>query len=369
VKVACIVGTRPNLVKIAPLLRAMTSTTDFEPTLIHTGQHYDHPMSGLFFEQLGIRTPDHNLEVASDSTTRQTAHVMLALEPLLITLGPDLVLVVGDVNSTLAGALVAARLGLRLAHVEAGLRSFDRTMPEEINRILTDAVSDFLFTTEPSARENLIREGVHADKIFFVGNVMIDSLQRHLATARALRFAQQLHLPRLGYAVITLHRPSNVDDRELLEKLVGTLARLQTQIPIVFPVHPRTRDRLAAAGLLERLRQLPRLTITEPLGYIELLSLVTDARLVLTDSGGLQEETTVIGVPCLTLRESTERPITISQGTNRLVGSDPVRIHDAVSAVLVSSNDSQPRRPELWDGNTAARIIDVLRSRALGKRR
>jgi UDP-N-acetylglucosamine 2-epimerase (non-hydrolysing) len=363
VKVACIVGARPNLVKIAPLVRAMTDAADFDPIVIHTGQHYDHNMSGLFFEQLGIRPPDHNLAVGSDTTTRQTANVMIALEPLLQSLKPDLVLVVGDVNSTLAAALVAARLGLRLAHVEAGLRSLDRTMPEEINRILTDALSDYLFTTEPSAQENLLREGIDPGKIFFVGNVMIDSLLTNVAEAKRLQMASRLGLSPKTFAVVTLHRPSNVDEPTALVRLVSSLVALHDRLPIVFPVHPRTRARLVTSGLMTQLEACPRLKMMEPVGYLEFLSLITDARIVLTDSGGLQEETTIIGVPCLTLRESTERPVTITDGTNQLVGVDPGRIARAVDSVLSSAASEQAtRRPALWDGNAAARIVEILRA-------
>ena len=365
VKVACIVGARPNLVKMGALMSAMNAAPDFEPVLIHTGQHYDHNMSGLFFEQLGIQPPAYNLEVGSDTTTRQTARIMVAVEPLLLELRPDLVLVVGDVNSTLAVALVASRLGLPLAHVDAGLRSFDRSMPEEVNRVLTDAISDFLFTTEPSGHANLAREGVDSSKIFFVGNVMIDSLLQHLETARSLHVPEQFGLARGEYALLTLHRPSNVDDAQVLAGLVGCIVELQSHLPVLFPVHPRTRERLAAAGLLERLAAAPRVTLTEPLGYLELMSVLADARLVLTDSGGLQEETTILGVPCLTLRENTERPITISHGTNRLVGSNPDRIRAAALDVLATPRDPEVIRPELWDGAAASRILDVLRTRAM----
>jgi UDP-N-acetylglucosamine 2-epimerase (non-hydrolysing) len=359
VRVACVVGARPNLVKMAPILRGMAADAVFEPILIHTGQHYDHNMSGLFFEQLGIRPPDYNLEVGSDTVTRQTARVMMATEALFREIRPDLVLVVGDVSSTLAAALVAVRLGVRLAHVEAGLRSFDRTMPEEVNRVLTDAISDLLFTTEASAHDNLAREGVDPGRVHFVGNVMIDSLLWHLDAARRTEIAGRLALPRGEYALVTLHRPSNVDDPAVLTRLVESVLALE--IPLLFPVHPRTRDRLAAAGLLARLESTSRVTLAEPLGYLELISSLLDARLVLTDSGGLQEESTVLGVPCLTLRTSTERPVTITDGTNELVGTDPVRIRDAASRVLAGPGRREARRPALWDGATATRILDVLR--------
>jgi UDP-N-acetylglucosamine 2-epimerase (non-hydrolysing) len=372
-RIVNVVGTRPNLIKIAPLIAEMRRFPDMEPVLVHTGQHYDENMSRVFFEELGIPQPDYDLAVGSGSHTWQTAQIMLALEPLLQELGPDLVLVVGDVNSTLAAALVAAKLCIPLAHVEAGLRSFDRTMPEEINRTVTDALADYLFTTERSANENLRREGVSKEKIFFVGNVMIDTLLHYRQRAVALGMPARYGVPIQGYAVLTLHPPSNVDAPEVLSGILDALAALQARLPVLFPVHPRTLQRLADAGLLERARALPKLRLLEPLGYLEFLGLMAQARLVLTDSGGIQEETTILGVPCLTLRENTERPVTISEGTNELVGTSPERILAAArrrldQAEMVSDSPSclmgrDGHYPELWDGRAAERIVRVLRER------
>jgi UDP-N-acetylglucosamine 2-epimerase (non-hydrolysing) len=330
-------------------------------------------MSRVYFEELGIPQPDYDLGVGSGSHTWQTAQVMLALEPLLRDLQPDVVVVVGDVNSTVAAALVAAKLGIPLAHVEAGLRSFDRTMPEEINRVVTDALADYLFTTERSANENLRREGISDEKVFFVGNVMIDTLLRHRERAVALEMPARYSVQPHNYAVLTLHRPSNVDAPEVLSGILDAVAALQVRLPVLFPVHPRTLQRLAGAGLLERARSLPNLRLLEPLGYLEFLGLMAQARLVLTDSGGIQEETTILGIPCLTLRENTERPVTISEGTNELVGTSPERILAAArrrldQAEMVSDNPlclmgRDSHYPELWDGRAAERIVRILRER------
>lgn len=360
-KVVNIVGARPNLMKIAPLMDVMVRTPGIEPILVHTGQHYDERMSDLFFRELGIPAPDHYLGVGSGTHAQQTAQVMVRLEPLFEELRPDLVLVVGDVNSTVAAALVASKLGIRLAHVEAGLRSFDRSMPEEVNRVVTDALSDLLFTTERSAEENLRREGIAEEKIHFVGNVMIDTLLRHRERAEALGVPARFGLAPGEYAVVTLHRPSNVDAPDALARMVDVMVAVQERLPVVFPVHPRTRSRLAEAGLLTRLEALPEVRLTEPLGYLEFLGLMAGARLVLTDSGGVQEETTILGVPCLTVRENTERPVTITHGTNRLVGTEPARIIAAVDETLAAPRPDG-RRPELWDGRAAERIVGVLAS-------
>lgn len=360
-KVVNIVGARPNLMKIAPLMDVMVRTPGIEPILVHTGQHYDERMSDLFFRELGIPAPDHYLGVGSGTHAQQTAQVMVRLEPLFEELRPDLVLVVGDVNSTVAAALVASKLGIRLAHVEAGLRSFDRSMPEEVNRVVTDALSDLLFTTERSAEENLRREGIAEEKIHFVGNVMIDTLLRHRERAEALGVPVRFGLAPGEYAVVTLHRPSNVDAPDALARMVDVMVAVQERLPVVFPVHPRTRSRLAEAGLLTRLEALPDVRLTEPLGYLEFLGLMAGARLVLTDSGGVQEETTILGVPCLTVRENTERPVTITHGTNRLVGTAPARIIAAVDETLAAPRPDG-RRPELWDGRAAERIVGVLAS-------
>ena len=362
VKIVNIVGARPNLMKIAPLVAEMRRFSEIEPILIHTGQHYDDNMSQVFFRDLGIPSPDYNLSVGSGSHTRQTAQVMLALEPLLQELDPGLVLTVGDVNSTLAAALVVAKQGIRLAHVEAGLRSFDRNMPEEINRVLTDALADYLFTTERSANDNLRREGIPEDKIFFVGNVMIDTLHRHRRRAEALGMPARYGVSASRYALLTLHRPSNVDVPDVLSGILDALESLQTRLPVLFPTHPRTLRRLTEAVLFDRARAMPNLRLMEPLGYLEFLGLMAQAQLVLTDSGGIQEETTILGIPCLTLRENTERPITIAEGTNELVGTSPERILATAWRVL-DGDKRTSRRPELWDGKAAERIVCILREK------
>ena len=361
-KIVNVIGARPNLMKIAPLVAQMHRFPDIEPVLVHTGQHYDDNMSTVFFQELGIPQPDYNLEVGSGTHTWQTAQIMLRLEPLLQELCPNLVLVVGDVNSTLAAALVAAKLCIPLAHVEAGLRSFDRTMPEEINRVVTDALADYLFTTERSANENLRREGIPDHKIFFVGNVMIDTLLCHRQCAEALGMPARYGVSAYSYALLTLHRPSNVDVPEVLSGILDALDSLQTRLPILFPAHPRTLRRLAEAELLERAQAMPNLTLMEPLGYLEFLGLMAQARLVLTDSGGIQEETTILGVPCLTLRENTERPVTVVEGTNEVVGASPERIVAAAWRVLDGGAKEDGRCPELWDGRAAERIVNVLRT-------
>jgi len=349
-----VVGARPNFIKMAAILGELRRSPRFAPTLIHTGQHYSPEMSESFFEQLELPPADVNLNVNGGTATRQTAEIMTLLEPLLTGRRPGLVLVVGDVNSTVAAALVAARLGIPIAHVEAGLRSFDRSMPEEINRRVTDALADYLFASEPGAVANLRAEGIPEEKIFFTGNVMIDTLLRFRDRAARSNILEQLGLRSGGYAVATLHRPANVDDPERLAGLVGVLARLAGRLPVVFPVHPRTRARLEAApGVGDALRLVP------PMSYLDFIRLVSQARVVLTDSGGIQEETTILGVPCLTLRENTERPITIEQGTNRLAGVDAEEIHRAACQALEAPPQAG-RVPELWDGQAAARIREVL---------
>lgn len=358
-RIANIVGARPNFVKIAPLMAAMRERAEVEPMLIHTGQHYDARMSDSFMEQLGIPVPDVHLGIGSGTHARQTGEAMMALERQFEADRPDLVLVVGDVNSTLAAALVASKAGIPVAHVEAGLRSFDRGMPEEINRIVTDALSDYLFVTESSALENLAREGVDPGKVFLVGNVMIDTLLQNRPRAESLRVAEGLAVTPGEYALVTLHRPSNVDDRGTLAGLLEILEWLAGELPVIFPVHPRTRNALERFGLWAGLGKVPGVTLLEPQGYLEFLCLSSQARLVLTDSGGLQEETTALGVPCLTLRENTERPITVTEGSNQIVGTDPVRVREAVRGVLARRGVEQ-RRPELWDGRAAERIVAIL---------
>ena len=357
-KVICVCGARPNFMKIAPVCDALAGAGGVETLLVHTGQHYDERMSRLFFEELGIRQPDRNLEVGSASHAVQTAEVMLRFEPVCLEYQPDWVIVVGDVNSTIACALVAAKLGIKVAHVEAGLRSFDRSMPEEINRQLTDAISDLLFVTEPSGLENLRREGVADEKIHLVGNVMIDTLLRNAARAEQSDILDTLELQPKNYAVVTLHRPSNVDEPEVLSAILTALETISRDMPVVFPAHPRTKRNLANMGLMERIGALDNLRLVEPLGYLDFIKATAHAVVVLTDSGGIQEETTILGVPCLTLRENTERPITVSQGTNRLTGSKT----DAIVAAYRNVRAHPPTGcvPDLWDGHAAERIAAVL---------
>jgi UDP-N-acetylglucosamine 2-epimerase (non-hydrolysing) len=358
VKIINIVGARPNFIKIAPIMAAYRAT-DVEPLLVHTGQHYDQRMSELFFHELGIPEPDINLGVGSGSHAQQTAAIMTAFEPVVLQHKPDWVLVVGDVTSTVACGLVAVKLGVRLAHVEAGLRSGDRAMPEEINRIVTDSISDLLFCTEQSGVDNLKREGVADSKVHLVGNVMIDTLLRNRANAEASTVLDVLNLSPKGYALLTLHRPSNVDDQGVFARLLDALDVIQREVPIVFPIHPRTRRVLQSSPLGKRVEAMNQLRMIDPAGYLDFMKLTACARVVLTDSGGIQEETTILGVPCLTLRENTERPITIDWGTNRLVGTDPANILRAYHDVI-SNGDPNPRTPPLWDGRAAQRIVDVI---------
>ncbi|HEY8469317.1 MAG TPA: UDP-N-acetylglucosamine 2-epimerase (non-hydrolyzing) [Longimicrobiales bacterium] len=360
IKVMHVAGARPNFMKVAPVMEALRQYPQVCQYLVHTGQHYDDRLSRTFFEELEIPRPDVNLGVGSGTHAVQTARVMEAFEPVCLEWQPDVVVVVGDVNSTLACALVAAKLGIPVAHVEAGLRSFDWSMPEEINRVVTDRLSDLLFTTEPSANENLRREGVPAERIHFVGNVMIDTLLRHRSRARALRMPDRLGLVPGRFVLVTLHRPSNVDSPEALAPIVAGLERVAAEVPVVFPVHPRTRrtlDAVIAEGGGSSMRLL------EPLGYLEFLGLMCDAGVVVTDSGGIQEETTVLGVPCLTVRPNTERPITIEQGTNRLVRAEPGAIAEEALAALGAERRNGRRLPELWDGRAAERIAQILVNR------
>ena len=363
--ILCVVGARPNFMKIAPVIRAMRGATPPLPVrLVHTGQHYDSEMNGQFFHALGIPDPDMNLEVGSASHAVQTAEIMRRFEPVLEQERPAAVLVVGDVNSTLACALVAVKKGIAVIHVEAGLRSFDRTMPEEINRLLTDQISELLFITERSARENLLREGIPESRVHFVGNVMIDTLRYSLKDAvPAAQTMSQYGAPadwaQKAYTVLTLHRPSNVDDPVTLRSLLGAIRDVSSRLPVIFPMHPRTRAKIEQHGLGPMLETRSLLKLP-PLGYLETLGLMQAARLVLTDSGGIQEETTALGVPCVTLRENTERPITVEQGTNTVVGSSPARILAAVDDILRSGGKSG-RNPELWDGRASQRIVVVLR--------
>ncbi len=352
-----VVGARPNFMKIAPIMRAMTAHPEhFSQLLVHTGQHYDQNMSKVFFEELQLPQPDINLEVGSGTHARQTAEVMVRFEEVVQKHHPDWVFVVGDVNSTLACTLVSAKLGIKVAHVEAGLRSFDRTMPEEINRLVTDQIADLLFTPSADGDQNLLREGIAPERIHLVGNVMIDTLVQLLptATARWPELRNRLGLDR--YVLVTLHRPGNVDDPDTLAQLVEALRVLSCEIPILFPVHPRTRQRLAARGQ----SSTKNFQMIDPLGYLDFLALEQHAQIVLTDSGGVQEETTYLRVPCLTIRPNTERPITITLGTNRLVASQPAAILAAARAALQAGAGKPAQPPPLWDGHAAQRIVDVM---------
>jgi UDP-N-acetylglucosamine 2-epimerase (non-hydrolysing) len=369
-RIMSVVGARPNFMKIAPLCAELHKIDAVEHLLVHSGQHYSEQMSGAFFSDLEMPEPNVNLEVGSGSHASQTAEVMKRFEPVVLEWRPDLIVVVGDVNSTLAASLVAAKLGVRLAHVEAGLRSFDMSMPEEVNRKLTDAVSDFLFVTEESGVRNLEKEGVPKDRIFLVGNAMIDTLLRFREAAAESGILNDLGLRKESngvslYGVLTLHRPANVDDPAVLRQLLESLSELSKSLPIFFPIHPRSRERVQAFGLGSYLRQdSPEppdsgIIPIPPLGYLDFLCLLDHARLVLTDSGGIQEETTVLGVPCLTLRENTERPVTVECGTNRIVGRDPVRILYAAREIL-REDRKEVDRPPLWDGHAAERIVRIL---------
>lgn len=349
-----VVGARPNFMKAAPVFRALSSRQSVEQKLVHSGQHYDVNMSDIFFEQLEMRAPDINLSVGAGSHACQTAEVMVRLEPVVMENEPDLVLVYGDVNSTVAAALVCAKLGLAVGHVEAGLRSFDRSMPEEVNRIVTDQLSDVLFTPSEDGDMNLAKEGVPAEKIFRVGNVMIDSLVRLLPVARA----RSGKIATERYALVTLHRPANVDNEDVLRGILLSLLEASRDMAILFPAHPRTRKRMAHLGL-----DLSRVQVLDPLPYIEFLSLQLGAAVVITDSGGIQEETTYLGVPCLTMRENTERPITVSSGTNILVGRDPDKLRSELSAIL-EGKGKQGSVPSLWDGRASERIAEVIVGRA-----
>jgi UDP-N-acetylglucosamine 2-epimerase (non-hydrolysing) len=345
-----IVGARPNFMKVAPVLNALRERENVAQSLVHTGQHYDVNMSDVFFQQLGIPEPDINLAVGSASHARQTAEIMTRLEPVVLERQPDIVLVYGDVNSTVATVLVCAKLGVRVGHVEAGLRSFDRTMPEEINRLVTDQLSDLLFTPSEDGDENLRREGISAEKVFRVGNVMIDSLVRLLPAGKASRIEG---LPE-RYALVTLHRPANVDDGERLKGILESLLEVNRDLAVVFPAHPRTRKRIEDFGL-----NAAQLRVIHPLPYVDFLGLQSRATVVITDSGGIQEETTYLGIPCLTVRENTERPITVSMGTNVLVGRDPEKLRTELSRVI-AGKAKKGSVPPLWDGHAGDRIADIL---------
>jgi len=367
-KIMHVVGARPNFMKIAPIMAAIAKQPDeFDQLLVHTGQHYDRNMSQIFFDELDLPRPDINLEVGSGSHARQTAQIMSSFEPIVLDYQPDWVIVPGDVNSTLACALVCSKLGINVAHVEAGLRSFDRTMPEEINRLVTDQLADLLLTPSLDGNENLLREGIDAQKIHCVGNVMIDTLVRLLPKAQARWPLLQSRFGIERYLLVTLHRPANVDDPSGLRTLIASLTQIAQTIPVIFPVHPRTKQRIVDLGLGEIAAAVQ---MVEPLGYLDFLALQAHATLVLTDSGGVQEETTYLGIPCLTVRPNTERPVTITNGTNRLIANSGDTIVKSVLETLAQEsqpgNDRVPRsgtpRPALWDGHAAERIVNVLQT-------
>ncbi|MBI4744690.1 MAG: UDP-N-acetylglucosamine 2-epimerase (non-hydrolyzing) [Actinobacteria bacterium] len=361
-KIINVAGARPNFMKIAPIHKLMKENPKFDSTILHTGQHYDENMSKVFFDDLGLPEPDVYLGVGSGSHAYQTAQIMLKFEEVVKKEKPHLIVVVGDVNSTLACSVVAAKLNTPIAHIEAGLRSFDRTMPEEINRIVTDSLSDFLFTTSEDANINLENEGVPKEKIYFVGNVMIDTLLSHSRKAQESNILNELNLKKNNYAVLTLHRPGNVDDYETFKRIIKALSRIQERIKIVFPAHPRTIARIEEFSLKNLISAMPNLIIIDSLGYLDFLCLMSNSKIILTDSGGIQEETTVLGIPCLTLRENTERPVTVSEGTNTIVGTDEEKI-TSESFKVIDGQSKMAKIPALWDGKAAERIINILQKK------
>ena len=354
-KIIIVAGARPNFMKVAPIIWELQKRAYTDFALVHTGQHYDYAMSKVFFDELEIPEPDYFLEVGSGSHGQQTAKIMVAFEKVCLEAKPQIVVVVGDVNSTVACALVARKLHIHVAHVESGLRSFDREMPEEINRLATDAISDYLFVTEPSGLENLKKEGKSDDEVFYCGNLMIDTL---FFQKKKLGQERSPHAPQSDFGVVTLHRPSNVDNAEKLTEIIKALVEVSQTLPLVFPIHPRTRNHVAQFGLQETIAG-GRITLLDPLSYRDFLSLWQDAAAVFTDSGGIQEETTALGIPCFTIRENTERPVTISEGTNTLVGASGKGILDAYQGFRAGQSKSG-RVPELWDGQAASRVVDEL---------
>ncbi|MGZ8189865.1 MAG: non-hydrolyzing UDP-N-acetylglucosamine 2-epimerase [Methylococcaceae bacterium] len=363
--IVCVVGARPNFMKMAPIIKELESLKELMSRyLVHTGQHYDHAMKASFFQQLGIPEPDIDLGVGSGSHTEQTANVMLRFESVLDKVNPFAVLVVGDVNSTLACSLVAVKKQIPIIHVEAGLRSGDREMPEEINRILTDQISDVLFTTERTAEDNLINEGIDKSRIHFAGNVMIDTLLANVQLASPVAetlmdYQNTIDIQERGYALLTMHRPSNVDDPQILKQLLQSIATISQKLPVIFPIHPRTHHRIEQEGLSDLINR-GNIICLPPVGYLQMLGLMKSAKVVLTDSGGLQEETTSLGIPCVTLRENTERPITVEQGTNTIVGTDSEKIIACVNDILTTGGKSG-RIPEYWDGRAASRIVAAIK--------
>ena len=358
-KIAAVVGARPNFMKIAPIVKKMQEYPGHRVLLVHTGQHYDIDMSKVFFDNFSIPVPDYNLEVGSGLHGEQTGKIMIEFEKVCIKEKPDVVLVVGDVNSTLAGAIVAKKLKIKLAHIESGLRSFDRTMPEEINRLLTDAISDYLFVSEQVGIDNLIKEGISCDKQFLVGDIMIDALLLVIDKIREKNLYRKFSLEKDGYIVVTAHRPANVDDRDKLSGILDALKQVEKEYPLVFPIHPRTKKNIHKFGFNKDIEQMKNLIIIEPQDYINFMSLISDCKAVITDSGGLQSEAAYLGKPCLTLRDTTEKPATITCGSNRLVGTDAGKIKEAVNDVL-SGGWNTIRMPDLFDGQTSRRILSVL---------
>jgi UDP-N-acetylglucosamine 2-epimerase (non-hydrolysing) len=357
-KIISVVGARPNFMKVAPLHKAFQKyNSNIKHLICHTGQHYDEKMSKIFFEDLEMPHPDFYLGVGSGSHAEQTANVMIEFEKVLLKEKPDLIIVVGDVNSTVACSLVAAKLNIKVAHVEAGLRSFDRTMPEEINRLLTDSISDYLFVSEKSGLVNLENEGIHGSKVFFVGNVMIDSLIHYLPKAEKSLILNDYSLNPSEYILVTLHRPSNVDSEDFLKDLIKLFEYLAVKRKIIFPVHPRTRKNLSEAGYGDNLNK--NIILTDPIGYIDFLALTKNAGLIITDSGGIQEESTYLGIQCITVRNNTERPVTVEAGTNHLIGNDLTKVEKCAADIL-SGNIKKGKIPELWDGKTSERIVKHL---------
>jgi len=379
-KLILVAGARPNFMKIAPLVKALEKSARADKhitwKLVHTGQHYDNTMSRIFFDELDIPEPDVHLEVGSATHAVQTAQIMIAFEKVCLVENPDMIIVVGDVNSTVACSLVAAKMGIKIAHVEAGLRSYDRTMPEEINRVLTDALSDYLFTSCEDAHDNLLKEGIDKKKIFFVGNVMIDTLLAFKRKSDESTIMRQLGVENSAgelrnYALLTLHRPSNVDNRENFVVLISALKTVSQKIPIIFPVHPRTRKQIEAFSMSKNFNSCESMSenrsgifCVDPLSYLDFVKLMSHAKLVFTDSGGIQEETTILGIPCITLRENTERPVTVTEGTNALAGTDPEKINKYTDDILCGAW-KKSRVPKLWDGKAAERIVSILKNYAM----
>lgn len=358
-KILNIVGARPNFMKIAPIMHAMNQSSLIEPILIHTGQHYDEKMSNLFFDELEIPKPEINLEVGSESQAKQVAKIMMGLDAVYEDIKPDAILVVGDVNSTMASSIVAAKLGIKIIHLEAGLRSYDRRMPEEINRIVTDALADLLLTPSKDGNENLLKEGIDSSKIKFVGNIMIDTLFHFMPKVEKSNILSQMNLAAKEFAAITLHRPSNVDEKSSLQAILEALNVIQKEIKLVFPIHPRTRKNILNYGFEHLIEKSPNLLLTDPLGYLDFQKLMINSKFVITDSGGVQEETTALKIPCITVRENTERPVTITEGSNELAGKNMEKLINLAEKAR-SNNWKNSQIPEFWDGKTAERVVDNI---------